>query len=170
MKRTLATLALVAAAGTAGAQTVQTQASGQPVQVPIGSTMNTGNSATTMPPGAGAPVGTTVTTNSNAGMRGAQMNSGAQINSNTQMNSGQMNSTMSASGSAGASSNANMANAPAPRLTGAAGTAQRRIEMDGYKNVQNLQRGADGLWQGTAMRGNAQVQVIVDRAGRVSAQ
>ena len=36
-----------------------------------------------------------------------------------------------------------------------AGTAQKRIEQDGYKNVQNLQRGSDGLWHGTAMRGNA---------------
>ena len=58
MKRTLVTLALVAAAGTADAQTVQMQNGGQAVQTPIGSTMNTGNSATTVPPGAGTPVGT----------------------------------------------------------------------------------------------------------------
>ena len=31
-------------------------------------------------------------------------------------------------------------------------------------------KGADGLWRGTAMRGNTQVQVAVDRAGRVSTQ
>ena len=64
---------------------------------------------------------------------------------------------------------ANMASAPAQRLTGAAGIAQHRIEQDGYKNARNLQMGADGLWHGTAMRGNTQVQVSVDRAGRVSA-
>ena len=31
-------------------------------------------------------------------------------------------------------------------------------------------KGADGLWHGTAMRGNTQVQVTVDRAGKVAAQ
>jgi hypothetical protein len=153
MKRTLVTLALVAAAGTAGAQTVQMQNGGQPVQMPIGSTMNTGNSATTQPPGGGVPVGNTVTTNSNAPTHGSQMNS-----------------NMGASGSAGASSSQNMANAPAPSLTGAAGTAQRRIEMDGYRNVQGLAQGSDGLWHGRAMRGNTEVQVTVDRAGNVSAR
>ena len=55
-------------------------------------------------------------------------------------------------------------------MTGAAHTAQKRIEQDGYKSVQNLQRGSDGLWHGTAMRGNTSVQVTVDRTGRVSAQ
>src|SRR5690349_21293597 len=69
-----------------------------------------------------------------------------------------------------ASASANMANAPTQRMTGAAGTAQKRIEQDGYKSVQNLQKGADGLWHGTAMRGNTQVKVTVDRAGRVAAQ
>jgi hypothetical protein len=132
-------------------------------------------------PSAGATMNSGTQMNSNAGMRGAQTGGGAQINNSTQMNSnaqmpngqvnnGQMNSNMGASGSAGASANANMANAPTQRLTGAAGTAQKRIESDGYKNVQNLQKGADGLWHGDAMRGNAKVQVTVDRAGRVAAQ
>src|SRR4051812_40934226 len=108
MKRTLVTLALVAAAGTAGAQTVQTQVGGQTVQMPTASTMNTGNSATTQPPGAGVSIGTGASVNSDVGTRvapggtqmnsGPQMNSGAQMNSNAQMNGGQMNSTMSASG------------------------------------------------------------------------
>ena len=98
------------------------------------------------------------------------MNTNTQMNTNAQMPNGQMNSTIGASGSTGASANANMANAPTQRLTGAAGTAQKRIEQDGYKSVQNLQKGADGLWRGDATRGNAKVQVTVDRAGRVSAQ
>jgi hypothetical protein len=55
-------------------------------------------------------------------------------------------------------------------LTGAARTAQKRIEQDGYKSVQNVQQGSDGLWHGTAMRGGTSVQVTVDRAGRVAAQ
>jgi len=114
MKRTLLTLALIAAAGAAGAQTIQTQGSG---------TMNTE----------------------------AQVNSGTGTNTST------------APGMA-----PEMANAP--RLTGAAGTAQKRIEADGYKNVTGLAKGADGLWHGTAMRGNTSVQVTVDRSGKVTAQ
>ena len=85
------------------------------------------------------------------------MNSGAQMNSGTGANS-----------STGANTAPEMANAP--RLTGAAGTAQKRIEADGYKNVTDLAQGSDGLWHGTAMRGNTQVQVTVDRAGKVAAQ
>ena len=57
----------------------------------------------------------------------------------------------------------------ATRCTGL-DSSLKRIEQDGYKSVQNLQKGDDGLWHGTAMRGNASVQVTVDRAGHVSAQ
>ena len=153
MKITLLTLALVATAGVASAQTASTPATG--------ATMN--NSAIT---------------NGNTGMRGAQMGAGtqSQMNSNVQspatgqMN-GQMNSNMNANGAAGASANPSLANAPSQEtLTGAARTAQKRIEQDGYKGVQNLQKGSDGLWHGTAMRGNTPVQVTVDRSGRVSTQ
>jgi hypothetical protein len=63
----------------------------------------------------------------------------------------------------------NTANA-APGLTGQAGIAQKRIEADGYKNVQGLAQGSDGLWHGRAMRGNAEVQVIVDKHGNVAQQ
>ncbi len=80
----------------------------------------------------------------------------------------QMNSGTAASGSTGANMAPEMANAP--HMTGAAGTAQKRIEMDGYKNVTGLAKGADGLWHGTAMRGNTSVQVTVDRSGKVAAQ
>jgi hypothetical protein len=48
--------------------------------------------------------------------------------------------------------------------------AQRRIEADGYKNVQGLARGADGLWHGRAMRGSSEVQVTVDKQGNVTQQ
>jgi hypothetical protein len=144
MKRTLLTLALVAAAGTAGAQTMQTQGAG------------------TVSPGTQTNTGTPMNS-------GTQMNTGTQTNSGTPMNSGaQMPSGTSANGSTGANTAPEMANAP--RLTGAAGTAQKRIEADGYKNVTGLAQGADGLWHGTAMRGNTQVQVTVDRAGKVAAQ
>jgi hypothetical protein len=78
-------------------------------------------------------------------------------------------SPISAGMSPGPSASANLADAPAQPLTGAARTAQKRIERDGYKSVQNLQQGSDGLWHGTAMRGNASVEVTVDHAGGVSA-
>src|SRR5436190_5788229 len=42
----------------------------------------------------------------------------------------------------------NVANLPTPRPSDAATTAQRRIERDGYTNVQNLAKGDDGLWRG----------------------
>ena len=161
MKITLLTLALVATAGVASAQTASTPATGA----------------------AGATVNNSTITNGNTGMRGAQMGVGtqSQMNSNVQspatgqMNghqmNGQMNSNMNASGAAGASTDPSLANAPSQEsLTGAARTAQKRIEQDGYKSVQNLQKGSDGLWHGTAMRGNTPVQVTVDRSGRVSTQ
>jgi hypothetical protein len=152
MKITLLTLALVAAAGVASAQTASTPATGA----------------------AGATMNNSTITNGNTGMQGAQMGVGTQAQTNSNVQSpatGQMNSNMNASGAAGASADPSLANAPSQEpLTGAARTAQKRIEQDGYKSVQNIQRGSDGLWHGTAMRGNTQVQVTVDRSGRVSAQ
>jgi hypothetical protein len=68
-----------------------------------------------------------------------------------------------------AGNDTNTANA-SPRLTGQAGIAQKRIEADGYKNVQGLAQGSDGLWHGRAMRGNAEVQVTVDKQGNVVQQ
>ncbi len=81
-----------------------------------------------------------------------------------------------AAGTAGAqtisppATSAETANAPTQRPTGAADTAQKRIEQDGYTSVRDLQKGADGLWHGTAVRGNTPVKVTVDRAGRVLAE
>jgi hypothetical protein len=54
--------------------------------------------------------------------------------------------------------------------TGQAAIAQKRIESDGYKNVQGLALGSDGLWHGRAMRGSAEVQVTVDKQGNVTQQ
>ena len=62
-----------------------------------------------------------------------------------------------------------MASAPIP-LSAAAEMAREQIERDGYRDVRGLARGADGLWQGTALRGNTSVQVTVDRAGNVAAK
>ena len=54
--------------------------------------------------------------------------------------------------------------------TGRAAIAQKRIEADGYKNVQGIALGEDGLWHGRAMRGSNEVQVTVDKHGNVSQQ
>ena len=65
-------------------------------------------------------------------------------------------------------------NPPAATMpgTGAPGEAQARarIERDGYKNVGPLTRGANGMWQGTALRGSTPVQVMVDARGNVVTQ
>jgi hypothetical protein len=168
MRLSLLTIALVAAAGTAGAQTVTAPAPPAPkagATVGSGSTGAAGatsysvpsTSADSMINGGAAPKG-------NPGLNGAA--AGPTANGSGQLTTNAQTGVQAGPGEM----NANMANAPATRMTGAAGTAQRRIEQDGYKNVQNLQKGADGLWHGTAMRGNARVQVTVDRAGRVAAQ
>jgi hypothetical protein len=66
--------------------------------------------------------------------------------------------------------NANTANAPAMPNAQGSKSAIKQIERDGYKNVQGLARGSDGMWHGKALRGNAMVDVTVDARGRVSAQ
>lgn len=116
MKRTLLTLALVVAAGTAGAQTVTTPPVG-------GATVNT--------PSVGSGSVTAPSVNQ---------------------------PTVTAP---------NTANVPAPNASGSAG-ARARIEADGYKDVQGLNRGPDGTWRGQAMRGNARVGVGVDARGNVT--
>ena len=158
MKHSLLTLALVVAAGATAAQTTQPPVSSN-ANANINSSINAGAAA---PPGGGARLDTGGTVRDT--LRGAQTTGGAQTYTNAQMPTP---TTGSVDG--GASANANVANAPAPRLTGPAGTAQRLIEQDGYRNVHDLQKGDDGLWHGMAMRGNARVQVTVDRAGHVSA-
>jgi hypothetical protein len=64
---------------------------------------------------------------------------------------------------------ANTANASG-HPTGQALIAQKRIEADGYKNVQGIALGSDGLWHGRAMRGSSEVQVTVDKQGNVTQQ
>jgi hypothetical protein len=64
----------------------------------------------------------------------------------------------------------NVADAPDQQTSHAALTARRAIEHDGYKDVQDVAKGNDGLWHARAMRGDTQVQVTVDRTGQVSAR
>jgi hypothetical protein len=77
--------------------------------------------------------------------------------------------TASMRDAAGANHAPDIASAPIPE-TAAVATARKRIEMDGYRDVQGLAIGPDGLWQGTAIRGNTSVQVTVDRSGNVAAK
>jgi hypothetical protein len=44
------------------------------------------------------------------------------------------------------------------------------IETDGYKKVDALVQGPDGVWRGRALRGETEVAVSVDPAGNVSTQ
>src|SRR5262245_56988510 len=90
MKRTLLTIALVAAAGTAGAQTVSTPAGN--VSAGAGAATSGGATVTTPPASVGATTNGGATMNSNTGMRGAQtqMNTNTQMNSNTPMPAGQL--------------------------------------------------------------------------------
>ena len=46
--------------------------------------------------------------------------------------------------------------------------ARERATAAGYMNVGPLTQGADGTWQGTAMRDGASVTVVVDYQGNVT--
>jgi hypothetical protein len=129
MKRTLITLALVALAGTAGAQTaIPPSISGPTVSPPAAS------SGAVMTPPVNPP-------------------------------------RMSTSGANAPPAMApNTANAPALPNSPGSNNAAKRVQADGYKNVQGLTRGTDGKWHGTAMRGNTMVGVVVDGRGNVSSQ
>ena len=156
MQRTLLTLALITAAGAVFAQTATPPAaSGGSITTPSvtapsastpsvqSQTMGAGG-ATATTPGVGGAAATPPSTSA-----GGVTTPGVNQPSMTQ--------------------DTNTAHA-SPRLSGQAVIAQKRIEADGYKNVQGLAQGLDGLWHGRAMRGNAEVQVTVDRQGNVSQQ
>jgi hypothetical protein len=48
------------------------------------------------------------------------------------------------------------------------GTAKAAIEADGYKRVSVIGKQGNGTWRATAYRGQTEVQLTVDGAGRVS--
>jgi|HubBroStandDraft_6_1064221.scaffolds.fasta_scaffold139611_2 hypothetical protein len=129
MKRTLITLALVATAGTAGAQTA--------IPPSVGG-------ATATPPAASSGAVTTPPVNPPK-MSTSGVNPPPAMAPNT-------------------------ANSPALPNAPGSNSAAKKIQMDGYKNVQGLTRGTDGKWHGTAMRGNTMVGVVVDGRGNVSSQ
>lgn len=47
--------------------------------------------------------------------------------------------------------------------------AKAAIEADGYRGVRALARGSDGVWRGSALRGQIEVQLSVSPTGSVSA-
>jgi hypothetical protein len=143
MQRTLLTLALIAAAGAAAAQTATTPAPrGGSTATPSTSAPST-SAPSTSAPSANMPSAPSQTMDAGgASMQG--VNPPSAVDTNTANASGQP--------------------------TGQARIAQKRIEGDGYKNVQGLAQGSDGLWHGRAMRGSAEVQVTVDKRGNVSQQ
>lgn len=46
--------------------------------------------------------------------------------------------------------------------------ARGRIDKDGYTNVSQLMKNQNGVWQGTAMKGGAKVNVALDYKGNVT--
>ena len=138
MKRTLITLALVAAAGTAGAQTVTSpQAGGATVTPP-----SVGSGSVTTPPVAAPAVNTPAVPSRSVGVSTRGVGSQSVTAPST-------------------------ANAPSLPNAAGSGNARAKIEADGYKNVQGLQRNRDGSWSGKALRGGAMVDVNVDARGHV---
>ena len=45
--------------------------------------------------------------------------------------------------------------------------AKAAIEADGYKSVQILSQGSNGVWKASALRGKTRIVVSVDQAGNV---
>jgi len=50
----------------------------------------------------------------------------------------------------------------------AATAARQDIEREGYRDVQGLAEDTQGVWHGRALRGNTEVQLLVDQDGNVS--
>ena len=46
--------------------------------------------------------------------------------------------------------------------------ARGRIAKDGYSNVSKLAKNDNGVWQGTAMKAGAKVNVALDYKGNVT--
>lgn len=62
----------------------------------------------------------------------------------------------------------NIASQPAPNVPATEGQAKELVLRDGYTDVGPLTKGADGMWRGTAKRGDQEMRVTVDTKGKVS--
>jgi hypothetical protein len=173
MKRTLLTLALVTAAGAAGAQTVTTPPVGGATVTPP----SAGSGAVTTPPVASPAVNTPAVPSRSVGAGGAMATtppvSGGAVQAPSAGSAGvttpganppSVTTPGVPSRSVTAPSTANLP--PQPNARGS-GSARAKIEADGYKNVQGLTRNPDGSWSGKALRGGAMVDVNVDARGNV---
>jgi hypothetical protein len=173
MKRTLLTLALVTVAGAAGAQTVTTPPVGGATVTPP----SVGGGAVTTPPMAPPAVNTPAAPSRSVGAGGATVTtppvSGGTVQAPAAGSAGVTTPgvnppSVSTPGVPSQSVTApSQANLPAaPNAQGSA-NAVKKIERDGYKNVQGLTRNRDGSWSGKALRGGAMVDVQVDARGNV---
>jgi hypothetical protein len=173
MKRTLLTLALVTAAGAAGAQTVTPPSAGGATVTPP----SVGSGAVTTPPVAPPAVNTPAVPSRSVGAGGATVTtppaSGGTVQAPSAGSAGATTPgvnppSVSTPGvnppSVSAPSTANLP--PQPNAQGST-NAVKKIEKDGYKNVQGLTRNPDGSWSGKALRGGAMVDVAVDARGNV---
>jgi hypothetical protein len=173
MKRTLLALALVTAAGAAGAQTVTTPPVGGATVTPP----SVGGGAVTTPPVAPPAVNTPAMPSRSVGAGGATATtppvSGGAVQAPSAGSAGMTTPGVNSpsvrtpgvpSQSVTAPSQANLP--AAPNAQGSA-NAVKKIEGDGYKNVQGMTRNPDGSWSGKALRGGAMVDVHVDSRGNV---
>lgn len=62
----------------------------------------------------------------------------------------------------------NVASQPAPTAPVTEAQAKELVLRDGYTDVGPLTKGADGMWRGTAKRGDQEKRVTVDTKGKVS--
>jgi hypothetical protein len=174
MKRTLLTLALVTAAGTAGAQTVTTPPVGGATVTPP----SVGGATVTTPPATPPAVNSPAMPSRSVGAGGATVTtppvSGATVQPPSAGSAGVTTPGVNppSVGTPGVPSRSvtapSQANLPAMPNAQGSGNARAKIEADGYKNVQGLQRNRDGSWSGKAMRGGAMVDVQVDARGNVT--
>jgi hypothetical protein len=173
MKRTLLTLALITVAGAAGAQTVTTPPVGGGAVTPP----SVGGGAVTTPPVAPPAVNTPAVPSRSVGAGGASVTtppvSGGAVQAPSTGSAGATTPginppSVSTPGVPSRSVTApSQANLPTMPNAQGSGSARAKIEADGYKNVQGLQRNSDGGWSGKAMRGGAMVDVQVDARGHV---
>jgi hypothetical protein len=173
MKRTLLALALVTAAGAAGAQTATTPSAGGSTVTPPA----VGGGAVTTPPATAPGVNTPAVPSRSMGAGGATVTtppvSGGTVQAPSAGSAGAttpgVNPPSARTPGAPSQNITAPSQATAPAMPNAQGSANalKKIEADGYKNVQGLQRNRDGSWSGKAMRGGQMVDVHVDARGNV---
>jgi hypothetical protein len=170
MKRTLLTLALLTAAGAAGAQTVTPPSVGGATVTPP----SVGSGSVTTPPVAPPAASTPAVPSRSLGAGGATVQtpsaSGGTIQPPAAGAAGATTPGVSPPSASTSGANVTLpstANAPALPNAQGSGNALKKIEADGYKNVQGLQRNPDGSWSGKALRGSTMVDVHVDARGNV---